>query len=355
MMKKQIAVDVTPLSRDQRGMGHFASGFLQAWAEIRPADVDLSLVTASDAGVVPKELLHSFPLMRVADLLNEWTLWSPFNLPSFKTSAPTILTIHDLTPFAFPLGEAKLRQKYTQAISAAIHVIASSQYTQTEIKKYLNLPDSKISTAYLGFDPNLDPGNERIDYPSKYIFAIGTSEPRKNFDGLLRAFAKLKRRGIPHRLVILGDNPTWPSSFGPWIIRKKNPLQGLASSLKIDSAVNLLGAVEKRSTVLSWYRHASLVAVPSFYEGFGYPVLEAFAAEIPLACSRAASLTEVAGQGAFYFDPHDIDEMVEAILEALSNTYEVEKKKKIGKEQLARFSWKNCIERYAEIFRTVIP
>lgn len=332
----KIAVDITQLARDQRGMGFFTSGFLEAWKTIHPEGIEL------------------LPVRKGDDLADCRALWAPFNLTSIATSLPTILTIHDLTPFIFPLGENRLQKRYKKAAERAAHIIVSSKSTEHDVKEYLNLNPEKISLAYLGFDPNFKLENDAMERPEKYILAIGNSEPRKNFDGLIRAFAIAKAKGLPEKLALIGENPPWPSRIGPWIIWKKNPLPRLAESLQIESDVLFLGSMAKRSTVLTWYKQASLVVVPSFYEGFGYPVLETYACGVPLACSRAASLPEVAGDAAFYFDPHNEHEMADVMAEALSNRAEVERKKKIAVEQLARFNWRNCIHRYAEIFRCVL-
>lgn len=333
-MPIRLAVDVTPLSRDQRGMGYFASGFLEAWEKEKPKGFELREVTSP------------------SQLASGWTLWSPFNLPSFNFQS-TILTIHDLAPFAFPIGEQKLQRRYRRAADSAKHIIVSSNFTRNEVIKRLEVNESKISVAYLGFDPNLEQTDEKIESREKYILAVGTAEPRKNFDGLLKAYAVIKNE-IPHRLAIIGEQPPWPSKFGPFIVRKANPLPQLAKELGLESKVIFLGSVQKRSTVLAWYKHASLVAVPSAYEGFGYPVLEAFASNAPLACSNAASLPEVAGDAAVYFAPHDHRSMALAIKEALTNRSKIEEMKRQYQDRLDRFSWKNCVNRYAEIFRSAL-
>lgn len=344
-MTKKIAIDVGPLADDHRGMGFFAREFIQRLARAEHTDFQFCVATKSRAGRGE----FPFPVSKPDELDGSWTVWFPFNRPTFRTRRNYVVTIHDLAPFVYPQGEKKLQKIFLRGAQGAKKIVTDSRFTLEEAGKYLKIAGDRISVIYPGFDPSW-PEPVAADIGGPYILAVGPSEPRKNFRRLLAAFATLKKENFPHKLVIPGDLPRWRKTAGPIVYETPNPLPGLARKLKIADRVLFPGVVS-RGALCGLYRGAALVMVPSEYEGFGFPPLEAFSCGAPVACSSAASLHEVAGDGAFYFDPKNQDEMAAVMYLALTDRNAVAHKKRHAEKQATRFGWDECLASYLRVFR----
>jgi glycosyltransferase involved in cell wall biosynthesis len=173
---------------------------------------------------------------------------------------------------------------------------------------------------------------------------VGNLKPHKNVNGLVRAFASLLNK-TPNNceLLIIGDD----TSDGP--VSKK-----LATDLGIRHAVRFAGKVSD-DVLRSAYSAAELTVLPSFEEGFGLPVLESMACGTPVACSRAASLPEVAGDAAEYFDPHDTESITAVMERLLQSQEERERHRKLGFSNARRFTWAACAERHLSVYRQFCP
>jgi glycosyltransferase involved in cell wall biosynthesis len=245
---------------------------------------------------------------------------------------PSVVTIPDLNFIA--CGDtmkfrrrAALRFFSTSSARRAARVITISQFSKDQIAQYLDLPASRVRMIHLG--PGLQPPPEDWDVVqakhglnTPYIVAFaGNNHPHKNLPALLAALRQVRNRaGIG--LAIIG--------------RLSADLRALAQ----DALGQLfdLGFVPDThiGPILS---HAQLCVLPSLYEGFGLPVLEAQTAGVPLACSNAGSLPEIAGQGACYFDPRSVEGMISAIDRCLSDPAFCRELVSFGRENLKRFSW----------------
>lgn len=346
--KCRIAVDISPLSRDVRGIGVFVRGFLSHFAKIAASSFEVVLIGASH------ELALEFPfsLESRQNLDSSWLVWFPWNHPTFPVPGKFLVTIHDVAPFVFPEGEGKLQKRYKKGARQAEKIVADSKFTQREIERFLGVPDSKVLVIPPGFDQDMREQAGEIESfspPWPYLLAIGPAEPRKNFSRLIQAFSLMKQEGIPHKLVILGELPPWRKKFGPFVREFNNPLPELAETYGVEKDVFFPGFVPG-FLISRWFQAASLVVIPSLYEGFGYPVLETYSWGIPLACSQAASLPEVAGSAAFYFDPLDVERMAQTLLQVLNSNVEIEEKKQEARCRLSCFSWETCVTRYASLF-----
>jgi len=160
---------------------------------------------------------------------------------------------------------------------------------------------------------------------------------------LFRAFAQLLRQsGEDVQLVLIGHEPMFGS-----------PLRELAASLGLNDHVVFCGYVSD-DNLSSILRHASIFVFPSKYEGFGIPILEAMEAGIPVACSNVASLPEVAGKAALYFDPQSSEQIMGAIKEVLNDEALRNSLIMRGFENLKGFSWLKTSQATIEIYKTVL-
>jgi len=143
-------------------------------------------------------------------------------------------------------------------------------------------------------------------------------------------------------LLIVGDDPKW-----------KEELVSLCSRLGIAGHVSFFPHVA-HAILPQVYAGADLMVMPSFIEGFGLPVLEAMACGAPVVCSRAASLPEVAGHAAEFFEPSSVDDLAEAIERVLSSPERQAELRQKGLERAKQFSWGECARRHCEVYRRVL-
>nr|MBC8449893.1 glycosyltransferase family 4 protein [Chloroflexota bacterium] len=170
---------------------------------------------------------------------------------------------------------------------------------------------------------------------------VGTIEPRKNLVRLLEAMELLHEKGEGAKLVIVGSKGWLHEDF----------FRRLAEMPR--GAVFFPGYVPDED-LPAFYSGAALSALPSLYEGFGLPVLEAMACGTPVACSRTSSLPEVAGDAAAYFDPTDVEAMAEVMHQILSDEERREEMRARGLAQAAQFSWARAAEETMAVYEQVI-
>lgn len=218
------------------------------------------------------------------------------------------------------------------SIKKASKVIAITEFTKTEIAKYYPKYMNKVSVVYNGFNDfskeAVDENNISAsikDIKKDYIVTVSTISPRKNIDGLIKAFNQIKDQ-IPQQLVVAGGNG--------WLYES---VHDLVHELKLDDRVIFTGKIND-DELKYLYKNATLSAYVSFYEGFGLPPLEAMSYNTPCVVSNTSSLPEVVGDYAKKVDPTNIDEISQALLDSLmSNQQSLN-----YKDWLANFSWEKC-------------
>jgi glycosyltransferase involved in cell wall biosynthesis len=281
--------------------------------------------------------------------------YSPdFVLPPTLPRAKTLLTVHDLSFLHYPDHfvpklVSYLSQVVPRSIARADRLLADSQATRDDLVQMLGVPPEKVNVLYCGvasrFRPESEPGERdrlRARYnldPRPYVLAVGTVQPRKNHLGLIRAFARLERSDV--QLVIAGGRG--------WLYDDV-----VAEAERHADRVRMLGfAADEDLPAL--YRGSALLAFPSFYEGFGLPVLEAMSCGVPVVCSSASSVPEVAGDAALMVDPHDEAALAEALRRVLDDEALREEMIAKGKSQAARFTWERAARQLLETFQSLAP
>jgi len=240
-----------------------------------------------------------------------------FNAPLFY-HRPSVVTIHDLTLSFFPgkkMNSWFRRFAYQWVLKTvtrkARKIIAVSQNTQKDLEDLFHIPKSTISVIYNGVDPAFaTPSNlnratvaEQFGLRKPYFLYTGVWRDHKNVVGLIHAFHGLwKEGGGQYQLAITGrPNPSYPE------------IPETIKALGLESEIRLTGLVTDEE-LKALYQHALAYVFPSFYEGFGFPPLEAMMCGIPVAASNTSSTPEVCGEGnALFFSPYNIPEMQQAL------------------------------------------
>lgn len=259
--------------------------------------------------------------------------FSPAHYAPRVCPCPTVVTLHDLSYFYFPHEFLKKDlyqlERWTQySIRNAAHVIAVSEKTKQDALSHYTIPADKISVVYNGYSML---GSKEIkpefEIKQPYFLYIGTLQPRKNIKGLLAAFSIFIRKHTDYALCIVGKKG--------WLF---DEIFEEVKRLKLEDKVIFTGYVEESHK--KWLlKNAIALVAPGFYEGFGLPILEGWAAKTPVLASIGGALPEVGDNACIYFNPHDPYSITYAMKQVVSNKTLVKKLKVAAVKQLSRFSW----------------
>lgn len=263
----------------------------------------------------------------------------------------TVVTIHDVGYRHFPAAHTVLQRAYldlSTSLSArfATDVMVDSIATKQDVQRYYHTPDKRIHVAYPGPIPLVNVTDEdesaisakyNLSVGQPFVLSIGTLQPRKNLRRLLQAFGQLmthlangQRDDRRPRLLIAGKTG-WGGE----------DLQGDVRRLGLADYVRFLGYVDdKEKAVL--LKRAAVFAFPSLYEGFGFPILEAQQAGVPVVCSNTSSLPEIAGEGAVLVNPLDVNSIEQGMQQALSDEPLRARLISAGQANHLRFTWEKC-------------
>lgn len=281
---------------------------------------------------------------------------NPKSAISLLKPCKTVVTIFDLIPVTNPETEKWMARIYwkVQIPTAARHadfVITSSEFAKREIIRRYGTSEERIKVipiAYNNYCRPMDPGREadevrrKYSIPDSYILYVGTIQPRKNIDTLVKAYSKLvKTKGVTHKLVITGRKG--------WLY---GPLFELIKSEGMEQNVIFTGFVPDEELPYI-YSSAELFVYLSLFEGFGIPPLEAMACGVPVICSNTTSLPEVVGDAGILEAPLDqegIEKSMLTVLESPSLRREMQDK---GFLQAKKFSWERTARETLRIYEEV--
>ena len=369
-MAQRICIDGTVASRRYRGMGahrYLTSLLDEMERTLRDSNqvrVQVLMPSLRDVEQASRTQGQGFefvssPLMRLRPLwklgqacmmtakrLQADVVFLPFSAPVYFKTARLAVTIHDLIPLLFsdqyrsPSGRF-LQHCVRTCLTRADLILTDSEHSKADMVSRFGVAVDRVVVAYIGFDSDLfGPGknssNEWGEVVTKYgirrpyVLHVGRLEPRKNLVRLVEACRLLKDRGCDFQLVLCG--PPGPASEDLLQLIRKPGTEGWALCT---------GAVPDCDLAVL-YRQASCCAMPSLYEGFGLPVLEAMASGCPVMSSNRSSLPEVAGGAALYFDPESVEEMSAVLEKLLTDSVLRETLAKRGLERARSFSWREC-------------
>lgn len=269
------------------------------------------------------------------DIVIEPRHFGPFNLPK-KIKRVTV--IHDLSPLHYPQWHQFISRNLQQLFLPSIlkkanHIITNSSFTALDVAKHFPNTASKTTGILLGKEDSFRPQTqlsilEKYDITKPYILHTGTIEPRKNLTLLLTAFELIKRkRQQPLQLVLIGKLG-WKS--------KKTLNKINNSTFKTD--IKMLGYLP-RTDLPKIYSMATAFVYPSYFEGFGLPVVEAMACGIPVLVSNSSCLPEVVGDAGLYFDPSDVQTLTKHLTDILLSPMLRKNLSIKSLRQAQKFSW----------------
>jgi glycosyltransferase involved in cell wall biosynthesis len=394
----KVALDATPLLGPRTGVGRYVAGLAGALAGLagpEPESVVLvpfswrgtgDLAAAAPAGPrirlgrrrVPARLLQTawarLPLPPVEWLSGPLDVFHATNFVAPPTRrAATVVTIHDLTYLRFPEmvtdASARYRQLVPRALGRGAVVCTPTAAVATEVAAEYHLPPERIVVTPLGVDDAwrqatpLDPAwLAARGLPERYLLFVGSREPRKNLPTLLTAYRQLRAT----RVEMVGGGPTATEGAGrtgaapgtapgvPPLVLVGPPGWGAAldtAGLPPD-AVRTPGFVPQADLVRVVAGAAALV-VPSWYEGFGLPALEALACGTPVVASDLPALREVLGDQAELVPPGDPAALADAIARTLDNPGDG-RRRAARRTRAAGFTWENCAQATLSAYRLAL-
>lgn len=369
-----VGFDVGPIARARTGVGNYCFHLLKYLLQLDGDDSVVGFYSGLSRGDLPEfaeELVTRYLPVPTRVL---YAAWSAFQWPQVDrllggvdlyhatnyflppvASARRVVTVHDLSFLVLPeLSSPKIVRTFTKGVhrfcTDADAVIADSQSTKRDIVEHLDIADEKVSVVHLAAGDNFAPVDqdearerlaEKYRLNGPFLFFVSTLEPRKNVEGLLRAFATLTKE-YPHKLVLAGSLG-WYADETIEFIRE----------LRITDRIVCPGFVPD-GDLPAFYSAADAFVFPSHYEGFGLPVLEAMACGCPVVTADNSSLPEVVGTAALMADSHDFEGLAEQIRCVLSDSALQDDLSVRGKVRAATFSWSRCAEETMSVYKKLV-
>jgi glycosyltransferase involved in cell wall biosynthesis len=378
----RIGIDYTAAVRQGGGIGRYTRNLIRTLASL-DAENRYTLFVAGGWG--EGDGLGSWPTnfrVRSVPLSDRWMniLWQrlriplpiqlitgPFDLfhsPDFVLPpthcVPAILTVHDLSFLRVPQYFVQGFREYlegavSRAVTRAPHILADSESTRRDLIELMAVEPERVSVLYPGVEARFQPVEDmellrrvrmRYNLPEHFVLGLGTLQPRKNFDGLIRAYHRLlaawgSESGITDlALVIVGSTG--------WLYEDT---LALAERLGLGERVHFAGFVSDED-LPALYSLAAVFAFPSWYEGFGLPVLEAMACGTPVVAADNSSLPEVVGKAGLMVSAGDTDSLARALVCLLTDSSLRGHLIAAGHEQARRFSWEAAAARLRAVYES---
>ncbi len=278
-------------------------------------------------------------------------------IPPLRSQIPAVITVHDLAflhwPHLVTPDSAAYYGQIDRAVQHVKQIIVPSESTKDDAVALFGVPDSKINVIAEAADPLFRPlpieqtrrdVMARHGIPEKYIFFVSTIEPRKNVNGLLRAFRiLLDRYNVHDTALVLAGSEGW----------LYEDTMALVDELGLQDKTVFLGRVTDPE-LLKLYVGAQCHVHPALYEGFGLPPLEAMACGTPTIVSNVSSLPEVVNDAALLVNPEDHEEIAVAIYRLLTNDDLHAELRRKGLQQAKYFSWDKAASATLDVYRKVV-
>lgn len=354
----KIGINTTPLNSPHkaRGIGYYTFNLIENLKK----DPSVELV----------EFQHLSELRNVNLIHYPWFDLYFHTLP-IRKPFPTVITIHDVIPLIFkdqyPVGFRGrinfLLQKI--ALTNCKSYITDSDISKKDIVKYLKLESEEVFSIPLAAEDRFRLLNStkllyikrKFNLPDKYLLYVGDANWVKNLPFLIKAFKKLKdiSSGMNElKLILVGgvflkkvEDINHPELESLKMVNK------LIKDYGLEKSIIRVGNLEKDDLV-AFYNLATVYIQPSFYEGFGLPVIEAFASGVPVVCSNGGGLPETGGNAALFFDPQNLEQFVNLLTEVIHDNSLREKLIKLGLRQAEKFSWQKVCEETKKVYEKIL-
>lgn len=341
MDKLKIGFNVLPLQSGHkfRGFGYYTKNLLENLKKEKDLEIKEFTNLNEVSGV---DLIH-YPFF---DLFQK-------TLP-LRKKFPTVVTVGDVTPIIFnkqyPSGiKGGIRSGLQKlALKRAGAVITISETSKNDIEKYLKIPKNKIFSIYLAVSENfkkitdykkLTSVKVKYNLPERFALFVGNVNWNKNLINMAKGCIL---SGID--LYLVGKSFEQKDNLGHAELKS---YREFLKEFRDNPKIHVVGFVEDNE-IVEFYNLASVLLLPSFYEGFGLPILEAQACGIPVITSNVSSMPEVAGKGAILVDPNSVEEISGALkrIETMSDQL-----RKVGFENVKRFSWEETAKETIEVYQ----
>jgi glycosyltransferase involved in cell wall biosynthesis len=360
----RFAIDAHAIGRHLTGNEVYIRNLLKGFAQERDSEF-IAYVSEEDAfAMVPAPIrtrrISANPFLRLGLALSGRVLADRPDLLHVQYTAPlacpvpVVVTVHDVSfldhPEYFPRERAwQLQLTVRRTVKQAVRVLTVSEFSRYSIlQAYPEIDPDKvvvIPNAASGFRPisrelARATVRNRFSISAPFLLSVGDLQPRKNHIGLIRAFARLIQAypQFPHSLVLAGQE-TWFADN----VREAVRTSGVADRIRFCGFVS-------DEDLLSLYNACDFSVFPSFYEGFGLPVLEAMACGRAVACSGTSALPEVANGAAILFDPYSVDEIARAMADLLLDSELKAHMERLGSHRAAHFSWQKTAQKTFDVF-----
>jgi glycosyltransferase involved in cell wall biosynthesis len=345
----RLAVDARVIADDTRGIGRYTRAVLRRLA-LRD---DLQLTLLADAPF-PWRARRTYVRVLGSESFDVRAragpdldaIWHPANGTFFASKLPSVATIHDAVPFRYPDADLKRRalaqDPFLRSAQTAARVIAVSRFGRSELHDVLRVPLEKIEVIEHGVDPSFTPGQAEPlahgAHPLSFLLFVGDAigEPRKNFALLYEAYRR-----------------AWPQGDGPALVVAGPPPPQLRGVIHAGVLSDDLTA-GRNDSLRALYRSALALALASYHETFGMPMLEAMACGAPVIASRAGSLPEIGGDAPLYVPPDDADAWASALRRVAGDDALRGRLRDAGLERAKHFSWDASVDRHLAVFRSIV-
>jgi glycosyltransferase involved in cell wall biosynthesis/SAM-dependent methyltransferase len=375
----KIAIDISLAFGESAGVGSYTRGLLEGLAEIDTENeyVLYSYLDLPRSPHLPLPRRHNFLLRSVKLGGESWEhVWASAELPPKEALEPVdilhspffnapkehhgvlVVTIHDIAFLRYPQfhTEANRLHCLNGTLKTALYadrIIAVSHHTKRDLMDYLAISEDRIRVVYEAprnvYYPERDLAFiqstlARLAIYHDFILVVGSYEPRKNLQNLVHAYATYVQRYAGRELLVVAGGEGWLN----------DDISSYVAELGLGERVRFVGYVQE-CDLRALYSAAKLFVYPSFYEGFGLPPLEAMACGAPVITSNTSALPEVVGDAAILIDPHNSEELCQAMQTVLYNGDLRFKLRQQSLKRAANFSWERAARETLAVYQEVCP
>ena len=380
-----IGFDAKRAYHNGTGLGHYSRTLIRSLAEYFPQDEyflfnpkpsELFKLNGKNIHeVLPSKLLHK-------TLSSVWrSTWIKSDLEKLSidiyhglsneipidihmTDTRSVVTIHDMIFERFPNQYSKIdveiyKRKFRYACDHADKVIAISEQTKRDIMEFYKTPEEKIAVCYQSCNPAFGKTvsektkqliKEKYSLPDQYFLYVGSIIERKNLLGICKAIYLL-RNELKIPLVVIGDGTKYKQQVKDFI--KQNGLDEQIIFLSENPLAKVASSFLKAEDFPAIYQAAIAMIYPSFFEGFGIPVLEALWSRLPVITSNVSCLPEAGGDGAYYVDPNSSEEIAEGMKTIFADGSFTEALKEKGWQHAQNFTQQKCAANVMKVYESL--
>ena len=374
MVRMRYAIDAHAIGRRLTGNEVYARSLVEAFAAVDKRSEFYTYISLKEAEACIPQRFHvryvsGNPLARLGYGLAAQVrrdrpdvLHVQYTAPLF-CPVPVVVSIHDVSFLERPEYFTAVRRKQLELTVArtartASRIITGSEFSRDSILRAYKVDPEKVVVVSDAASPffravsreaAIRKVRDAHGINGPFVLSVGDLQPRKNHIGLIRAFADLIRSSaqLPHRLVLAGQD-TW---FGPKV-------REAARNSGVEDRISFLGFVSD-DQLLQLYNACDCFAFPSYYEGFGIPILEAMACGRAVVCSNTSSIPEVADGAGLLFDPYRTEEITRAMRDVLVDPALRQRMERLGTQRAALFTWRETarltLDIYGEVAERAAP